>query len=285
MDLNKKDIHIYFDMDGTVNHWDLNGNPHEEHYFRYREPFKNVLNAIKMLQKNNYNVSFATAAYIEEYQTDEDGKIKTDENGNKIKQNNDVKYITDANGQTIAIADTDDFADNLDSALNKYSNLFINTKTSSFADSNSLSFGEENSIFNGTIDINNRRYNIGKEFNENTDTVGSTIIINYIKCRNLYNENDVNNTILVTDSARSENLLLDNNVNDKYNGYTYIKRDTTESNNDEILLYKINENNNYELIFKKYGLFYINATINLKSNKGNISFNKTFSVYVCPSIN
>lgn len=29
MDLNKKDIHIYFDMDGTVNHWDLNGNPHE----------------------------------------------------------------------------------------------------------------------------------------------------------------------------------------------------------------------------------------------------------------
>ena len=39
------------------------------------------------------------AAYIEEYQTDEDGKIKTDENGNKIKQNNDVKYITDANGQ------------------------------------------------------------------------------------------------------------------------------------------------------------------------------------------
>lgn len=23
MDLNKKDIHIYFDMDGTVNHWDL----------------------------------------------------------------------------------------------------------------------------------------------------------------------------------------------------------------------------------------------------------------------
>ena len=105
------------------------------------------------------------AAYIEEYQTDEDGKIKTDENGNKIKQNNDVKYITDANGQTIAIADTDDFADNLDSALNKYSNLSINTKTSSFADSNSLSFGEENSIFNGTIDINNRRYNIGKEFN------------------------------------------------------------------------------------------------------------------------
>ena len=46
-----------------------------------------------------------------------------------------------------------------------------------------------------------------------------------------------------------------------------------------------NENNNYELIFKKYGLFYINATINLKSNEGNISFNKTFSVYVCPSIN
>ena len=124
-----------------------------------------------------------------------------------------------------------------------------------------------------------------KEFNENTDTVGSTIIINYIKCRNLYNENDVNNTILVTDSARSENLLLDNNVNDKYNGYTYIKRDTTDSNNDEILLYKINENNNYELIFKKYGLFYINTTINLKSNEGNISFNKTFSVYVCPSIN
>ena len=39
-----------------------------------------------------------------------------DENGNKIKQNNDVKYITDTNGQTIAIADTDDFADNLDSA-------------------------------------------------------------------------------------------------------------------------------------------------------------------------
>lgn len=225
------------------------------------------------------------AAYIEEYQTDEDGKIKMDENGNKIKQNNDVKYITDTNGQTIAIADTDDFADNLDSALNKYSNLSINTKTSSFADSNSLSFGEENSIFNGTIDINNRRYNIGKEFNENTDTVGSTIIINYIKCRNLYNENDVNNTILVTDSARSENLLLDNNVNDKYNGYTYIKRDTTDSNNDEILLYKINKNNNYELIFKKYGLFYINATINLKSNEGNISFNKTFSVYVCPSIN
>ena len=73
------------------------------------------------------------------------------------------------------------------------------------------------------MEINNRRYNIGKEFNENTDTVGSTIIINYIKCRNLYNENDVNNTILVTDSARSENLLLDNNVNDKYNGYTYIK--------------------------------------------------------------
>jgi len=103
------------------------------------------------------------AAYIEEYQTDEDGKIKMDENGNKIKQNNDVKYITDTNGQTIAIADTDDFADNLDSALNKYSNLSINTKTSSFADSNSLSFGEENSIFNGTIDINNRRYNIGKE--------------------------------------------------------------------------------------------------------------------------
>lgn len=101
----------------------------------------------------------------------------------------------------------------------------------------------------------------------------------------MYNENDVNNTILVTDSARSENLLLDNNVNDKYNGYTYIKRDTTDSNNDEILLYKINENNNYELIFKKYGLFYINATINLKSNEGNISFNKTFSVYVCPSIN
>ena len=221
------------------------------------------------------------AAYIEEYQTDEDGKIKMDENGNKIKQNNDVKYITDTNGQTIAIADTDDFADNLDSALNKYSNLSINTKTSLFADSNSLSFGEENSIFNGTIDI----YNIGKEFNENTDTVGSTIIINYIKCRNLYNENDVNNTILVTDSARSENLLLDNNVNDKYKGYTYIKRDTTDSNNDEILLYKINENNNYELIFKKYGLFYINATINLKSNEGNISFNKTFSVYVCPSIN
>ena len=215
------------------------------------------------------------AAYIEEYQTDEDGKIKMDENGNKIKQNNDVKYITDTNGQTIAIADTDDFADNLDSALNKYSNLSIN----------SLSFGEENSIFNGTIDINNRRYNIGKEFNENTDTVGSTIIINYIKCRNLYNENDVNNTILITDSARSENLLLDNNVNDKYNGYTYIKRDTTDLNNDEILLYKINENNNYELIFKKYGLFYINATINLKSNEGNISFNKTFSVYVCPSIN
>ena len=175
------------------------------------------------------------AAYIEEYQTDEDGKIKMDENGNKIKQNNDVKYITDTNGQTIAIADTDDFADNLDSALNKYSNLSINTKTSSFADSNSLSFGEENSIFNGTIDINNRRYNIGKEFNENTDTVGSTIIINYIKCRNLYNENDVNNTILITDSARSENLLLDNNVNDKYNGYTYIKRDTTDLNNDEIL--------------------------------------------------
>ena len=84
MDLNKKDIHIYFDMDGTVNHWDLNGNPHEEHYFRYREPFKNVLNAIKMLQKNNYNVSFATAVYME-------GNAKLD----KIiwLNNNDMKSI------------------------------------------------------------------------------------------------------------------------------------------------------------------------------------------------
>ena len=84
MDLNKKDIHIYFDMDVTVNHWDLNGNPHEEHYFRYREPFKNVLNAIKMLQKNNYNVSFATAVYME-------GNAKSD----KIiwLNNNDMKSI------------------------------------------------------------------------------------------------------------------------------------------------------------------------------------------------
>ena len=84
MDLNKKDIHIYFDIDGTVNHWDLNGNPHEEHYFRYREPFKNVLNAIKMLQKNNYNVSFATAVYME-------GNAKSD----KIiwLNNNDMKSI------------------------------------------------------------------------------------------------------------------------------------------------------------------------------------------------
>lgn len=42
---------IYFDMDGTCNHWDLQGNPYEEHYFLHREPFPNVLSAVRQLKE------------------------------------------------------------------------------------------------------------------------------------------------------------------------------------------------------------------------------------------
>lgn len=61
--MDKNNTIIYFDMDGTINNWELDGNPHEEHYFLYREPFNNVLNAIRLLKMAGFNVAFATAAF------------------------------------------------------------------------------------------------------------------------------------------------------------------------------------------------------------------------------
>lgn len=56
---------IYFDMDGTCNHWDLQGNPYEEHYFLHREPFPNVLSAVRQLKEMGVAVAFATAVFME----------------------------------------------------------------------------------------------------------------------------------------------------------------------------------------------------------------------------
>lgn len=61
------DIHFYIDMDGTANEWDLNGNPHESHYFRNRPVITPVVEAMLILQRLGFNVAFATSVY----QTDE----------------------------------------------------------------------------------------------------------------------------------------------------------------------------------------------------------------------
>lgn len=62
--MNMQSAKIYIDMDGTVNHWDLNGNPHEEHYFLYREPFENVLRAVRILKESGFDIAFATSVYM-----------------------------------------------------------------------------------------------------------------------------------------------------------------------------------------------------------------------------
>ena len=61
------DIHFYFDMDGTANEWDLNGDPHMPHYFRNRPLIKSTIESMLILQRLGYNVAFATSVY----QTDE----------------------------------------------------------------------------------------------------------------------------------------------------------------------------------------------------------------------
>ncbi len=59
----KKDIHFYFDMDGTVNEFVPNADTHSEHYFLHCKAIPSSLKAMRILHDKGYNVSFGTSAY------------------------------------------------------------------------------------------------------------------------------------------------------------------------------------------------------------------------------
>lgn len=54
-------ISFFFDMDGTVNYWDENGNIYAPHYFRQCRPMWNLIKAIALLKAYGLHCYFGTA--------------------------------------------------------------------------------------------------------------------------------------------------------------------------------------------------------------------------------
>lgn len=131
------------------------------------------------------------------------GEDQTDESGEVIgKSKNDIEYITDENGETIPVVDTDNFNKNLQDEFSQYSNLKINIRDELTSNNiYSVSCYGNNNMFFGEVTRNGNNLKLS---NISDDTqIKSRIKLNSIKkdnsnnlIDNRYSDNDGNKYVI-----------------------------------------------------------------------------------------
>lgn len=188
---------------------------------------------------------------------DENGEIKTDASGNPVDLQNDVNFIKDSNGNSIAVVGDSNINDSINSALTKFSDFNLSISVAQFVINKQYEINisqNTDRLFTGTVKMNGREYNL-------LDTNSSSTVKSYIKINSIKYGTSNNNVF-------------------------YIKNDRTVNDSNEFFSIYINANNHADdkIMFLKSGCYILDVALNVtdddSSNNTSASYTGTYYLYV-----
>ena len=94
---------------------------------------------------------------------DENGEIKTDASGNPVDLQNDVNFIKDSNGNSVAVVGDSNINDSINSSLTKFSDFNLSISLAQFVINKQYKINisqNTDRLFTGTVKMNSREYNL-----------------------------------------------------------------------------------------------------------------------------
>ena len=188
---------------------------------------------------------------------DENGEIKTDASGNPVDLQNDVNFIKDSNGNSIAVVGDSNINDSIKSSLTKFSDFNLSISLAQFVINKQYEINisqNTDRLFTGTVKMNGREYNL-------LDSNSSSTVKSYIKTNSIKYGTSNNNVF-------------------------YIKNDRTVNDSNEFFSIYINANNHADdkIMFLKSGCYILDVALNVtdddSSNNTSASYTGTYYLYV-----
>lgn len=188
---------------------------------------------------------------------DENGEIKTDASGNPVDLQNDVNFIKDSNGNSIAVVGDSNINDSINSSLTKFSDFNLSISLTQFVINKQYKINisqNTDRLFTGTVKMNGREYNL-------LDSNSSSTVKSYIKINSIKYGTSNNNVF-------------------------YIKNDRTVNDSNEFFSIYINANNHADdkIMFLKSGCYILDVVLNVtdddSSNNTSSSYTGTYCLYV-----
>lgn len=188
---------------------------------------------------------------------DENGEIKTDASGNPVDLQNNVNFIKDSNGNSIAVVGDSNINDSINSSLTKFSDFNLSISLAQFVINKQYEINisqNTDRLFTGTVKMNGREYNL-------LDSNSSSTVKSYIKINSIKYGTSNNNVF-------------------------YIKNDRTVNDSNEFFSIYINANNHADdkIMFLKSGCYILDVALNVtdddSSNNTSASYTGTYYLYV-----